>query len=256
MSIRYPVGGGREMEKYYKASEAIKKLGIPRSTFFVLAQTGQIPKINLPLRKHAVYPKTEIDNIAAEYARLLEDSEPEPERLRFMIPTKEDFEQIVEIDKALFPGETWMTAEELQYRLPHNPEVTHVLKDVQTNIVIGYISMSPLRQDVLERLLTLEIDETSLRPGDFTPYIPNSPLDCYIVSIGARPGSGIAQQLHAGRLALAMKDYLIGLLERGVIIRRIYTVATTKEGERLAKGLDFSLMRTPNKWQSGYEDFR
>src|SRR5579859_3695528 len=145
MSIRYPVGGGRIMEKYYKASEAIEKLGIPRSTFFVLAQTGQIPKVNLPLRKQAVYPKVEIDKIAAEYARLLEDTEPEPERLQFMIPTKEDFEQIVEIDKMLFPGETWMTAEELQGRLPHNPKVTHVLKDGQTNRVIGYISMSPLK---------------------------------------------------------------------------------------------------------------
>jgi hypothetical protein len=244
------------MHRFYKASEAIKRLGIPRSTFFVLVQTGQIPKVYLPLRKQGLYPKEEIDQLAAEQARILEELEPEPPRLQFMIPTQRDFEQIVEIDTLLFPQETWMTPEKLQERLPHNPEVTHVLKDIQTETVMSYISMSPLRGDILEELITLRIDETSLKPEHFTPYTPDTPLDCYIVSIGARPGSGIMQQIYAGKLILAMENYLLELLEKGVTIRHIYAIATTKAGNRLAQGLHFMPFSVTGSWRSGYEDFR
>ncbi len=244
------------MRRFYKASEAIKKLGIPRSTFFVLAQTGQIPKVHLPLRKQALYPKEEIDRLAAEQARIREEIELEPERIQFMIPTQSDFEQIVEIDRMLFPQETWMTAEELRERLPYNPEVTHILKNTTTDMVLGYISMSPISHDTLEGLITLSMDETSLKPESFISYIPDTPLDCYIVSIGARPGPGIIQQVYAGKLVLALENYLLELLEKGIIIRRIYTIATTKAGDRLAQGLHFTPLPLMSTWRSSYEDFR
>ncbi len=244
------------MRRFYKASEAIKRLGIPRSTFFALAQTGQIPKVKLPLRKQALYPKDEIDRLAAEQARILEEIALEPERIQFMIPAQRDFEQIVEIDRMLFPEETWMTTEELQVRLPYNPEVTHILKDTKTDMVVGYISMSPIRQDILEELITLQIDETSLKPEYFTPYIPDTPLNCYIVSIAAKPGPGIVQQVYAGKLVLAIESYLLELLEKGVTIRRIYTIATTKAGDRLAQNLHFTPLPVTSNWESNYEDFR
>lgn len=244
------------MAQFYTASEAIKKLGIPRSTFFVLVQTGQIPKVIPPLRKQAIYPKEEIDKIAASQSLVLQSVVQEVDGLKFVIPSKEDFEQIVEIDKLLFPGETWMTAKELQQRLPYNPEVTHILKNIKTNQVVGYISMSPLKQKTLEKLIELEIDETSLLPEDFAPYIPEMPLDCYVVSIAARPGSGISQQIYAGKLIYGVKDYLLELLNRGVIIKHIYTIATTRDGDRLAKNLGFHPLTNDKEWNSSYEDFR
>ena len=82
----------------------------------------------------------------------------------------------------------------------YNPEVTHVLKDTKTDTVLGYISMSPLKQEILERLITLQVDETELQPEHFIPYLANTPLDCYIVSMGARAGAGIAQQFYARNL--------------------------------------------------------
>lgn len=242
------------MQKYYKASEAIKKLGIPRSTFFVLVQTGAIPKIVLPLRKQAVYSKEEIDKLAAEQAKLLEDLEQEPERLDFMRATKKELEQIVEIDQMIFSEETWMTVEELQERQPYNPEITHVLKDTKTDTVLGYISMSPMKQETLERLVKLEIDETSIKPSDYLPYIPNISQDCYIISMAARPSLG--SEFYAGKMLYACKDYLLELLERGVIIQHLYTVATTKNGEKIAQHLDFTPLATEKEWKSKYDTFR
>ena len=245
------------MNNFYTAAEAMKRLRLKKSTFYDLIERGDIPKgIMLPLRRHALYPKATIDKLADEQDKILEEYGREPERLKLMIPTKEDFQQIVEIDQLLYPGETWMTTEELQERLPYNPEVTHVLKDTTTNTVVGYISMSPLKEEILEKLIDLQIDETSLRAEHFTPYTPDKPTDCYVVSIGARPGPGIVQQLYAGKLIQALTNYLLELLEQGDIIRRIYTVATTKQGERLAQGLQFTPITTSQTWQSDYEDFR
>lgn len=245
------------MDQYYKASGAMKKLNLPRSTFFMLVQTGQIPKIHLPLRKQALYPKEEIDKLATERAMLLfKETEQQSKSLKLIIPSIEDFEQIVDIDRKLFPEETWITVQELQQRLLYNPKVTHVLKNIETNIVTGYISMSPLKQSILEKLINLEIDETSIQPEDCMPYVPNDPLDCYIISIAARPGPALAQKIYAGRLIYAMKSFLLETLERGIIIQHIYTVATTRDGDKLAQRLEFQLLVSENKWSSSYEDFR
>lgn len=245
------------MKNFYTAREAMEKLGLKKSTFYDLIKRGDIPEgIILPLRRHALYPKAAIDHLAEERARILGEYEQQPERLQFVIPTPEDFEQIVEIDNTLFHEETHMSAEALQKRLPYNPEVTHVLKDTKIGTVLGYISMSPLKQDILERLITLQVDETELKPEDFIPYLVNTPLDCYVVSMGARAGAGISQHFYAGKLVYAVKSYLIELLEKGIIVHRIYAVATSKEGERLAQSLFFTPLVTAEKWQSAYEDFR
>ena len=240
------------MEKYYKASEAIKKLGIPRSSFFVLANTNRIPKVYLPLRKQALYPKEEIDKIAAEQAMLLQELEQSPERLVFMLPNRKDLEQLVDIDRLVFHEETLILPDEQQKRFTYNPEVIHVLKDTKTNTVLGGITMSPLKQNILERLIRLEIDETQIKPEDYLPFTTGKPIDSYVIGIIARPGIG--EKYYAGRLLYAALDYLIELLERGVIIHRIYTIATTTDGERIVKELGFN--RLPGEWQGEYEDFR
>src|SRR5579875_2460161 len=95
---------GECMKNFYTAREAMEKLGLKKSTFYDLIKRGDIPEgIVLPLRRHALYPKTTIDDLAEERARILGEYEQEPERLQFMIPTPEDFEQIVAIDSALCP---------------------------------------------------------------------------------------------------------------------------------------------------------
>ena len=69
------------MKTYYTAEEAMKKLDLPRSTFHYLVRKGKIPKITLPLRKQAVYPKKDIDEIAEERTRMLTELETKDEKL-------------------------------------------------------------------------------------------------------------------------------------------------------------------------------
>src|SRR5690348_15000844 len=114
------------MKNFYTAAEAYKKLQIPRSTFYHLIDAGEIPEgIVLPLRKQAVYRKEDIDKLVAERAKYLEDLEQEPERLKFMVPTKEDLVQLVDIDRLVFHEDTLILPDEQEQRFVYNPEVIH-----------------------------------------------------------------------------------------------------------------------------------
>ena len=136
--------------------------------------------------------------------------------------------------------------------IKYNPEAIHVLKDTKTNTVVGGISVSPIKPNVLEKLIRLEIDEPQIKPEDFLQYTTDTPLDCYIIDFVVRPG--LFATYYSRKLLQVTLNYFIELLNRGVIIRRIYTSAITKDGERLVKGLHFTLLHSD--WTRAYEDFR
>lgn len=241
------------MDKYYTAGEAIKKLKIPKSTFYDLIKKGEIPKgVIVPLRRQALYRKADIDRLVDERAKYLDELKQEPERLTLIPPNRDDLEQLREIDLMVFHEETLIPPEEQMKRFQYNPEAMLVLKDTKTNTVLGDITMSPLRQEILEKLINLEIDETQIKPEDYQAYTTDHPQDCYLVTIIARPGIG--ERFYAGRLMKATLDYLIRLLDKGITIRRIYTVATTKEGDRLARSLHLTAL--PGEIKTEHEEFR
>jgi hypothetical protein len=240
------------MKSYYTAREAIRKLHLPNSTFHYLARNGEIPKIILPLRKQAVYPKSEIDRLAKERQQMLSEFEISQERFSFVVPDRQDLEQLIEIEQACYPEETIIPAETIVRRLTYNPENIHVLKDDKTGSVLGSITMSPIKEATLKKLIDLEIDETQVPVEDYLPFTAGKLLDCYIVSITTKPS--LAEKYYAGKLLVATLNFLTELLDRGVTLRRIYTVATTQEGERLVNNLQFSSLNT--KWSGEYEEFR
>src|ERR1700730_3450430 len=133
------------MNNYYTAEQARKKLGLKQSTFHYLVRKGEIPSEHFPLRKQALYPKEEIDKLAEERAQLITEYEAKPERFAFVIPTQEDLEQLIEIERTCYHEQTIIPPEKIQRRFAYNPENIHVLKDIQTNEVTGSITMSPLK---------------------------------------------------------------------------------------------------------------
>ncbi len=241
------------MNNYYTAKEAIRKLNIPRSTFYHLIDLGEIPKgVMVPLRKQALYRKQDIDKLVEERARFLEELEQTPERLIFMVPNRDDLVQLVDIDNMIFHEETIIFPEEQAKRFKYNSEAMHVLKDMKTNTVQGGVTISPLKQNVLEKLLRLEIDETQIKPEDYRPFSIENPQDCYVIGIVARPG--ITERYYASRLLHGALNFLVELLERGVVIKHIYTVATTEDGDKLAQ--DLHMEPIPGEWKGEYEEFR
>ncbi len=240
------------MKTYYTAEEAMKMLDLPRSTFHYLVRKGEIPKIILPLRKQAVYPKKEIDKIAEERIKMLKDLETIKEDISFVIPNREDLEQLLEIERVRYPEETLFSPNVIELRMQHNPENIHVLKNTKTNTVLGGITMSPMKTETLEKLINLEIDDTKVSVEEYLPFSSNMAQDIYIMSIVNKPA--ITEKYYAGKLLVAILDYLKELSDRDVEIKRIYCVATTEEGEKLAKNLQFTLLKT--EWTGEHDDFR
>jgi excisionase family DNA binding protein len=240
------------VQNYYTAREAIKKLGIPRRTFYDLVKANEIPRVTVPLRKRVYYPKQRIDELAEERAGLVGEVEQTPERFVFVLPQGDDLDQLVNIERTHFHETIIVPAEEQQKQLTYNPEAIHVLKDTKTNTVVGGISLSPLKPDVLEKLIRLEIDEAQIKPEDYLPYTVDTPLDCYVIDFVVRPGP--IATYYGSKLLQATLVYFIDLLNRGVAIRRIYAAVITKFGERLVKSLYFTLLHSD--WTREHEDFR
>jgi hypothetical protein len=244
--------GGGKIKTYYTAEEAMKKLGLPRSTFHHLVRKGEIPKIVLPLRKQAVYPKQEIDKIAKQKAEMLAELETTPEHLAFVLPSREDLEQLLEIERICYPEETLFEPSIIEQRMHYNPNNIHVLKNTETNMVLGSVTMSPMRRESLEKLINLEIDDKEVPVEDYLPFTPGEAQDIYIMSIIARPL--LPEKFYAGKLLVAVLNYLKELLDQGVRINKIYSVATTRDGEELALNFQFSPLNT--EWTGEHEEFR
>ena len=88
---------GEIVQNYYTAREAIKKLGISRSTFYDLVKANEIPRVTVPLRRKVFYSKQRIDELAEERARLVGEEEQTLKSFVFALPQREDLEQLVNI---------------------------------------------------------------------------------------------------------------------------------------------------------------
>lgn len=240
------------MQNFYTAKEAIKKLGIHRSTFYDLVKANKIPKVIMPFRKQVFYSKQRVNELAEERASRDGAVEQTPEKFVFVLPQQDELEQLVDIERMFFHESILVSPEEQREQLAYNPEAIHVLKDIRTNTVVGGISFSPIKPDVLEKLISLQIDESQVKPGDYLPYTLDTPLDCYVIDFVVRPG--LMATFYGSKLLQATLNYLIELLNRGVVIHCIYASVITKFGEQLVKNLHFTLLQSD--WTREHEEFR
>jgi hypothetical protein len=111
------------------------------------------------------------------------------------------------------------------------------MKDMSQDMVLGGITMSPLAPDLIEGMMELRLVESDIKPSDYLPFIPGVEQDCYVIGIVARQDVGAT--FYASWLLEHAMSYLTELVERGVWLHTLYSVATTTEGERLARKLGF-----------------
>src|SRR5579875_3871851 len=84
----------------YTASEAIKRLRMPPSTFHYYVKTGKIKKITPPGRKEGYYEKAYIDALARANELFLIAYAEEP--ATFSVATPEDVPGIYEVSASLW----------------------------------------------------------------------------------------------------------------------------------------------------------
>jgi hypothetical protein len=236
---------------FYSASQAIKKLGVPRSTFYDMVERGQITKVVPPNKSDGWYHKSEIDKMArANQLFLLQYA---TDASTFEVAREEDIEGIADLNAELFgnSGES-IKSREARYSLRMsqyhtNPEIFHVLKQGET--VVGYVGIFPLKHEAIEKIMS-GIPESRFRievlaPEYITQFKIGEAEEVFLI-IGAKQDVK-KSKLYGARLISGTVEFFETLARKGIIIKKAYATSRTQDGIRISKGLGFKRVTPTNE---------
>ncbi|MBV9690225.1 MAG: hypothetical protein JO202_11015 [Ktedonobacteraceae bacterium] len=241
-----------EEKNYYTAKEAQDTLGMTYSALRNQVDAGNIADFVPPGRHQAVYNKEDVDRLKAEMdAWLLSKRQAELPAAKFVKATIEDMPEAVALTREVFGGLNIMSVETRTAWLRKNPDIDYLL--VQEGVMVGYLSLVPLRPETIEDLMTLRRYAKELTADDILPYESGVPVDIYGMAIGVRPGFSRGQKrVYGQRLIFGARGVILDLGKRGIPIRHIIAHSFTPEGIRLMRHVGF--IETPPK-APGLRDF-
>lgn len=217
----------------YTAGEAIRRLGIPPTTFHHYVKIGKIKKVVPPGRSEGYYEKAYINEMAR--ANQLFAIQYATDQTKFSVATPEDAQGIYDVIASLW-GTLFTTpvATRLSW-YEKNSSIDYVVK--KENIVAGYITVMPLKHEVIEQLMEEKIRGWDIKAEDILPFTPGIPLECYT---GAAVRAGVYQPKRYGmRLLMGIMETMQELARKGVIIKKLYAVSDTPDGVELSRNLGF-----------------
>lgn len=217
----------------YTANEAIQKLRMPRTTFHHYVRTGKIKKVVPPGRTEGFYEKAYIDKMAR--ASELFALQYAAEATQFSVAAKEDAQGVYEVIASLWGSLNTTPVETRLEWYKTNPLIDYVVK--QDDIIAGYVTIMPLKHEVLEKLMSGEIRGWDIKASDILPFEPGSPVECY-TGIAVRAGMYKTQK-YGTRLLSGIIDTLTEMGKQGIIITKLYAVSDTPNGIKLSQGLGF-----------------
>jgi hypothetical protein len=239
-------------EPHYTAKEAQEILGMTYSALRNQVEAGTIHSFIPSGKRQAVYSKKDVDQLKSEMeAWLISRHQAKMPAADFVKATPEDMPGAVALAAEVFGGLNTISVEKRVSWLEKNPDIEYLLK--QEGQLVGYLTLVPLRPETIEDLMTLRRYAKELTQDDILRYEPNKPVDIYGMAIGVKPGFSIDRKRAYGeRLIMGAKKVIIGLGERGIVIRRIIAHSFTPDGIRLMRHIGFT--ETPPK-APGLRDF-
>jgi hypothetical protein len=189
--------------------------------------------------------KDEIDGLAAERERIFSRRVIRRRKLSFSVPSVSDLNEMCELS-GKWPKKGRMawhpSAAEWQH---YNPQIMHVLKDTSSSAVLGGIMMSPVTAEALQRLIEYPGMRWRPKVSDFLPFEApdHAPVDVCVFDVVARPS--VSRSPLSALLLLGTLRFLESLLDRGVVVHRIFTVGVSSDGDRLADKLGFTQLPIP-----------
>jgi hypothetical protein len=229
---------------FYSASQAIRRLGINRGTFFDHVKKGKIQKIIPPGASEGYYRKEEIDAMAQAKELFLLQYSIAPRKFE-RANTEEDIRGIYDLCVAAYGISNTPSLEERLDEWKQLPEAYYVVK--QESIVVGYISLFWFTDEALADLMTPRQHQTSLTVDVMRPFIPGQPIDHLFVSLAVRPGlTNEQQRKHGFKLLRDTIQVLESLAQRGMPVRKLYATSRTTDGIKLARDMDMKETKYPN----------
>lgn len=225
---------GNIPDSLYSAGQAIKLLGIPRSSFYDMVEKGKITKIAVPNRKDGYYLKSQIDEMVRAQQMFILQYTSKP--AIFEKATANDALGIYEVGVSLWGTRGTPTVETRLGWYKSNPDIDHVVK--QEGVVVGYISLMPLKHETIEQLMLGEKRGWEVTPDELLPFVPGVPLECFVMAIGVLAGVQKAEK-YGMRLLVGSVHALGELAQKGVILEKLYATSSSPDGIKICRDFGF-----------------
>lgn len=239
-------------QQYYTAQEAMKKLGIAKSTFYTYVNEGRIQK-RLPPHKQrgAYFLASEIDNLAIGSEGIKQRTK-ERSKTIFRRALPQDAQEMYELAQTAMArsGGYGIEAEKrLNYLTFPTSEIGHVL--VKDGHIIGFFTLLPVTHKTLIQLMRGEVRASQILPEDFARFEPGEKIDCFIWEVIADPD----EKQTGAKVIRKMLSFLHTLGKRGVEIEGLYAKATSPEGIDLSRKMGMHEMHLSGLSRLDYVPF-
>lgn len=220
---------------FYSASEAIKKLGLPRSTFYDLVEKGTIKKIIPPGRSDGYYLKVAIDDLAKarqlftlQYANLTSV---------FQKATEEDIQGIYDVCVSLWGTRGTYPYELRLARYRKNPSIFYVLKYM--DLVVGFSTTMPITTRAVDEIMKGEKRAwEAITLDDILPFEPRVEIEYLFLEIAVRDEVPRPKQFGMRLLSGTIRA-LEELATQGSIVKNLFALSSTSDGIELCRTFGF-----------------
>jgi hypothetical protein len=239
-------------EGFYTARQAAGVLGIPPSTFRNYVKLGLIPREVPEERSEGFYSAALIAALVPLFATR-ETLTPTVLRREMahirdrIIPKKpwlgvtdwitfDDLAYVQHLDLQMYGVENTVDMSITWPWWQANPYMCRVLFDVADRKVIwGALTVMPMREETIFRLLRHEMAEREITPQDILPYEVGHSYSCYVPSLVIRP----ERRTHMRILIKSVLDFWCASYPQ-IKIDRLYAYDASLEGARMIHHLFFS----------------
>jgi hypothetical protein len=225
-------GGDAQGELY----EAQQYLGMNLGAFYYLVETGKIKRLTPPGKKRGFYSKHQIEKLAKERLNCMNE-EGEPGAI-FMKTTLDDIYEECELATLMLNGHAPYGVPTYKAWLAKNPATNFILRD--QGRIVAFMLVIPVKQRTIERWINGEIREWEISAEDVLAYIPETSVECIIMSMVTTSDVDRWKRREYGlRLIRGFLNFLHALAKRGIMITRFYAISTTPDGNAILKQAKF-----------------
>jgi len=223
-------------KEYYTAAQVKERLGITQGQLYNYVRNGTLHSVVPPGKKHGVYARREVDQLAHELQIFMDTRQKHPTTFE-KITTKEEVLETTKISDYIFGGHI-DTDRQIDW-LKRNPDISYVVKS--EGKVVGYVVILPLKPEKIEKLLSEEEHTVDIKPEEIEVFKPGIPLHLYGGAIGTIAGITLAEKrTYGARLISGLIDTLIDMGKRGIILETFIARSTKPDGIRLLRNLGFT----------------
>lgn len=220
---------------FYNAEEAMKILGMAKTTFYDEVNAGNIPYIIDKGRKRGKkFPKEAI-HVHAQLLKKGEDIHRTFERA-----TNTDLWTAIEYDKEIYGVNDIINYKKALEWKERNSEIFMMMKE--GNELAGTITFIPLEESTIEALINDRIRERNIPLWAIRKW-NESELSVYIPTISIFPSGNKITDKGRGRSLICFTLRWALALNRQYDLKNWYAIGTTQEGVNLLKGLGFKSVK-------------